>query len=244
MRKITLTALLLLLILLGASGAAEPAVAATRPTMAGQWDFIFGTMTLTQQNSSVKGTYEWFDGSDSGQIRGVVIEELNQFHGVWVSQHNPIKQGFLDWQLAPDRASFSGISERGDATSQWCGVRAGQPLLAGCGFSGEWQLRFGSPPDLTGQASLVQTGRFVEGSYVDAQGNTGQIVDGLVTITSLTEARLTGAWRDSQGSENSFDWRLNLTTGQTFQGRRDPGNSEWCGWRPGADEPSPCGWEG
>jgi hypothetical protein len=54
---------------------------------------------------------------------------------------------------------------------------------------------------------------------------------------------LTGTWRNERGEQDSLEWRLDLTTGRTFQGRRDPGNSEWCGWRQGAAEPDPCGWE-
>ena len=124
----------------------------------------------------------------------------------------------------------------------WCGVRAGQPLPAGCGFSGVWQLRFGNPPGVTGQANLVQTGPTVQGSYTTSEGHSGEIIDGLVSVQSTTEIILSGTWRNDQGQQDSFEWRLDLTTGQSFQGRRDPGNSEWCGWRPGADEPEACGW--
>ncbi len=74
----------------------------------------------------------------------------------------------------------------------WCGVRFGQPLPPDCGFSEVWQLHFGSPPGLTRQAILVQTDQTVRGSYVDSEGHMGEIVDGVITVQSITEAKLTG----------------------------------------------------
>lgn len=210
--------------------------------LTGDWDFTFGTMTLSQRDANVEGTYRWHGGVDTGRVEGIVIDDLDQFQGMWVSDRNPNSQSFLRWQLAADRASFSGSFE-GSRTGQWCGVRSGQPLPSGCGFSGVWQLRFGNPPDVTGQVTLVQTGQTVQGTYVDSQGHTGEIVDGIITVESITEAKLTGTWRDDQDKQDSFEWRLDLTTGRTFQGRRNPGNSEWCGWREGTNEPEQCGWQ-
>lgn len=219
----------------------EPASAASA-SFSGTWDSTFGDMSLTQRDMEVEGTYRWYGGADSGQIKGIVVAELNQFQGVWISDRSPNSQSLVRWQLNADGNSFSGASAGGSTSEQWCGVRSGQPLPAGCGFSGVWQLRFGSPAGVTGQAMLVQTGQTVQGTYVDSQGHTGQIVDGVVTIQSITEAKLAGTWRNDRGEQDSFEWRLDLTTGRTFQGRRNPGSSEWCGWREGTSEPEPCGW--
>lgn len=216
---------------------------ATEAALAGTWDFNFGTLSLTQRSARVEGEYRWYGDLDFGQVEGVFIDDLNQFQGLWVSNKSPMVQGFLRAHVEPDRHSFSGVYEYSSARGPFCGVRSGELLPAGCGFSGSWQLRFGSPPGLTGQATLQQTGRKVEGWYTGADGRTGDIVDGVITVLSNTEAKLTGTWRNDRGESDSFDWRLDLTTGRTFQGRRDPGNSEWCGWRPGTDEPQPCGWE-
>jgi hypothetical protein len=217
--------------------------AATNTSLTGPWDFTFGTMTLTQRDSRIEGTYQWYGGMDTGQIQGIALEDLNQFQGLWLSNRSPNSQGKLLWQLAVGWSSFSGSFES-SKTGQWCGVRSGQPLPAGCGFSGVWQLRFGDPPGVTGQATLVQTGQRVQGTYVDSQGHTGEILNGVITVESLTEVKLTGTWRNDQGEQDTFEWRLDLTTGRTFQGRRDPGNSEWCGWREGTSEPEQCGWAG
>ena len=192
---------------------------------------------------TLEGTYQWYGGTDTGRVEGAVVGALNQFQGIWISDRSPNSQSLLRWQLAADRNSFSGASQGGNTGEQWCGVRSGQPLPSGCGFSGDWQLRFGSPPGLTGQATLVQTGQTGQGTYVDSAGHTGEIVDGVITVQSITEMKLTGAWRNDQGEQDSFEWRLDLTTGRTFQGRRDPGNSEWCGWREETSEPEQCGWE-
>jgi hypothetical protein len=215
---------------------------ASSASLSGEWDFNFGTMSLTQREMNVEGTYQWYGGIDSGKIEGNIIAEPNQFRGIWISSRNPNSQGLLRWQLAANGPGFSGISEGGATGEQWCGVPAGQPLPSGCGFSGVWQLRFGNPPGVSGQATLVQTGQSVQGTYVDSAGHSGEIVNGIITVQSITEAKLTGVWRNDQGEEDAFEWRLDLTTGRTFQGRRDPGNSEWCGWREGANEPEQCGW--
>jgi hypothetical protein len=225
------------------SAAVEQAASATGASLSGEWDFSFGTMSLTQRESGVKGSYQWYGGADTGRIEGAVVAELDQFQGIWISNRSPNSQKLLRWQLAADHNSFSGSSVGGSTSQQWCGVRSGQPLPSGCGFSGTWQLRFGSPPGLTGQAILVQTGQTVQGTYLDSEGHTGEIVDGVITVQSTTEVTLTGVWRNDQGEQDSFEWRLDLTTGRTFQGRRDPGNSEWCGWREGASEPEQCGWK-
>ncbi|MCB0163933.1 MAG: PD40 domain-containing protein [Anaerolineae bacterium] len=211
-------------------------------SLTGDWDFSFGTMTLDQRSANVDGTYSWYGGLDTGAIDGVVIEDLSQFQGLWISDRGSESQQLMRWKVAPDYNSFSGTTAGGMTAQQWCGVRSGQPLPDGCGFSGTWQLHFASPREMTGQATLVQTGQTVQGTFVDSEGHTGEI-NGIVTVDSTTEVKLTGTWRDDRGQEDTFDWRLDLTTGRSFEGRRDPGNSEWCGWREGVDEPEPCGWE-
>jgi hypothetical protein len=233
-------------------GTATPAVSASQSasasaaqaadaSLSGGWDFTFGKLSLTQRDTDVTGTYQWYGGADAGKVTGIVVNGLDQFHGMWISDRNPASQNLMRWQLAADRNSFSGTTQDGSTKQQWCGVRSGQPLPTGCGFSGVWELHFASQPGVTGQATLVQTGQTVRGTYVDGQGHSGEILDGVVTVQSITEARLTGTWRDDQGEQDTFEWRLDLTTGRTFQGRRNPGNSEWCGWRAGADQPQSCG---
>lgn len=224
------------------AGATIATTPVSSSSLSGSWEFSFGTMSLTQRDMNLAGTYQWYGGVDTGQIKGVIVAELNQFQGLWISDRNPNSQMLLRWQLAADGSSFSGATEGGSTRQQWCGVRSGQPLPAGCGFSGVWQIRFGNPASVTGQATLIQTGQTVQGTYVDSQGHTGEIVDGVVTVESLTEAKLSGTWRNDQGQQDTFEWRLDLTTGRTFEGRRNPGNSEWCGWRAGTSEPEQCGW--
>ena len=219
---------------------ATPTAAANPLT--GTWEFSFGTMTLTQKGARVTGTYQWYGGGNSGKIRGIFLSGLNQFSGLWVSDGGGLQsQGLFRLQLAPDGNSFNGVFERASTRLPWCGVRAGSALPAGCGFSGEWQMRFGSPAGV-GQATLIQAGPILTGTFTNSAGQTGQIVEGLIVTHSQTEARATGTWREGQGQPESFDWRLNLTTGTTFQGRRDPGKSDWCGWREGVTEAQPCGW--
>jgi hypothetical protein len=215
---------------------------ATNASLNGRWDFSFGAMSLTQRDSRVEGVYQWYGGADTGQIEGIVVGEPGQFQGIWISDRNPNSQSLLRWRLAANGSSISGASEGGSTTEQWCGVPSGQPLPDGCGFSGTWQLRFGNPPGVSGQATLAQNGQTVTGTYVDNRGHRGEIVAGVIIVESITEMKLTGVWRNDQGEQDTFEWRLDLTTGRTFQGRRNPGNSEWCGWREGGSEPEQCGW--
>jgi hypothetical protein len=221
-----------------------PAVAATEASLTGEWDFTFGKLSLTQSDTDVTGTYQWYGGADAGKVTGVVLDELDEldeFQGMWISNRNPASQNLMRWRLAADRSSFSGVTQDGSTKQQWCGVRSGQPLPAGCGFGGVWELHFAGQPGATGQATLVQTGGTVRGTYVDGQGHSGEILNGVISVQSLTEVRLTGTWRDDRGEQDTFEWRLDLTTGLAFQGRRNPGNSEWCGWRAGASQPKSCG---
>jgi len=41
-----------------------------------------------------------------------------------------------------------------------------------------------------------------------------------------------------RGEQDTFEWRLNLTTAVPSRGGADPGNSEWCGWRERTDQRS------
>ncbi len=224
-----------------AAARSAPKAAATEASLTGEWDFTFGKLALSQRDTDVTGTYQWYGGADTGKVTGVVLEDLDQFQGMWISNRNLASQNLMRWQLAADRSRFSGVTQDGSTKQQWCGVRSGQPLPAGCGFSGVWELHFASQPNLTGQATLVQTGQSVQGTYVDGKGHSGEILNGVVSVQSTTEVRLTGTWRDDQGKQDTFEWRLDLTTGRTFQGRRNPGNGEWCGWRAGASQPKSCG---
>jgi hypothetical protein len=207
-------------------------------TVSGDWDFNFGRASLSQSGVSVSGEYRWYGELDKGRITGSFIYNTNQFKGLWISQ-NPVVQGFLDWRLVD--GVISGTFENNRLKGQWCGARPGVVLPAGCGFSGVWNLHFGDPGNLMGQATLTQTGPWVVGSYTAEDGRSGLIEGASITIIEITEAILQGNWREADGSSGRFEWRLNQLTNQTFEGRRQEGNSEWCGWREGAEKPQPCG---
>lgn len=214
--------------------------AATAETLTGQWDFNFGTMTLTQKGTGVTGAYTWYGELDGGQIKGNVMAELSQVRGLWLSRNNPNEQGFIQWKLAGGQA-LTGTFEHNGLTGPWCAVRSGQPLPPGCGFSGVWNLHFGSPGNISGQATLTQTGGRVTGIYTAGDGRVGEIVVASLNLHSLTEATLEGIWRTAAGETGRFEWRLDQTTSRTFTGRRLDDNSEWCGWREGAERPVECG---
>lgn len=210
------------------------------PNLNGEWEYNSGTMSLNQSGVSVSGTFRWYGGANYGKITGSLVYNTNQFRGLWISDINPVVQGFTDWRII-DEGTFTGSFESGSRQGQWCGVRAGAAMPAGCGFSGVWNLHFGAPGNVAGRANLTQIGGQVTGTYTADDGRSGEIVDAAITVLSLTEATLQGTWRSSTGESGPFEWRLNQTTNQTFEGRNLNGNSEWCGWREGAAKPEPCG---
>jgi hypothetical protein len=218
----------------------ELAPATTVEILTGQWDFNFGTMTLTQNGAGVIGTYTWYGDLDGGDIKGNFITELSQVRGLWLSQNKPNEQGFLHWKLV-DGQTLTGTFENNGLNGQWCAVRSGEPLPAGCGFSGAWNLQFGSPGNISGRAVLTQTGGRVTGTYTAGDGRVGEIVVASLTIRSLTEATLEGIWRTASGEMGRFEWQLDQTTNDTFAGRRLDDGSEWCGWREGLERPVACG---
>lgn len=207
-------------------------------SLSGEWTFNFGTMILAADGVRVAGTYRWYGGLNAGEITGSIMHGTDQFRGIWISQGNPSEQGFLKWPMR-DLPVIRGVFDNGDTEGQWCAVRAGQALPAGCGFSGEWLLHFGQG-NLEGQATLVQTGDRVRGTYTTANGEQGTI-EGTITALSITEAALSGNWQNNNGESGPFEWRIDSTTGRTFAGRRQPGHSEWCGWREGTGRPEQCG---
>jgi hypothetical protein len=210
------------------------------PDMSGEWEYNFGVMSLNQSGVSVTGDFRWYGGANYGKISASLVYNTNQVRGLWVSDINPTVQGFTDWRLV-DEGTFTGSFESGSRQGQWCGVRAGAPMPAGCGFSGVWNLHFGAPGNVSGRANLTQIGSRVTGAYTADDGRSGEIVDATITVLSLTEAILRGSWRSTSGESGSFEWRLNQTTNQSFEGRNLNGNSEWCGWREGVARPEPCG---
>jgi hypothetical protein len=198
-------------------------------------------LSLRQTGVSVSGDFEWYGGINKGRITGSFVYDTNQFKGLWISQINPNEQGFVDWRLLNER-TFSGSFEDNSLKGQWCGVRTGDPLPDGCGFSGTWNLQFGSPGIVAGRATLTQVGSRVTGSYTAADGRSGEIVDSAIIMYSSTEATLQGTWRNADGATGPFEWRLNQLTNKSFEGRRIDDMSEWCGWREGTEMPDPCGY--
>lgn len=208
--------------------------------MTGDWDFNFGRMSLRQNSISVSGEFSWYGDINKGRITGSFVYNTNQFKGLWISQINPNEQGFVDWRLINERI-FGGSFEDNSLEGQWCGVRVGDPLPDGCGFSGTWNLHFGSPGNVAGRASLAQIGNRVTGSYTAEDGRMGEIVESTVIVYSSTEATLQGTWRNADGATGPFEWRLNQLSNKSFEGRRTDDMSEWCGWREGTEKPDPCG---
>ncbi len=129
--------------------------------MTGEWDFTFGKLSLTQRDMDVTGTYQWYGDADAGKVTGVVVAGIDQFQGMWISNRNPSSQNLMRWNLAADRSSFSGATQDSGTQQQWCGVRSGQPLPAGCGFSGVWELHFADQHPVRGRGGECKCAAFL-----------------------------------------------------------------------------------
>lgn len=191
----------------------------------GAWDTNCGAsacaqMNLVQTGNTVVGTYAGGDGTINGTVTG------NRLTGTWSRNASSgsidfwIKAGGLRWQ-----GNF-------DKTFPWCGQRSGQSAPSPCGVAtwyGTWTTVCGDAGlGLCDDITLAQNGSSVSGTYAGGDGSIDATVDGV---------ELTGTWTRSPGT-GSFKFFM-TPDGLQFQGNYDTAN-QWCGYRSGSSEPSPC----
>jgi hypothetical protein len=101
-------------------------------------------------------------------------------------------------------------------------------------WSGTWAVRF-SGGIYSGTVS--QSGNSVSGSFTDGSGTIN--VSGSM---SSGGQNVSGTWEFVGGGNGSFQWKMNAANTNQFSGSFNSGAEQFCGWRGGASEPSPCKW--
>lgn len=195
---------------------------AANTSWSGEWitncgSFNCGTVTLTQNGTSINGTF-----AGGGVILGTLIN--NRLTGTWSRGGTA---GTIDWWLGG-----SGKKWRGNynAVSGWCGYRSGESEPAPCGvgtFAGDWNS---VGQDFTAPLSIYQDGSSLVGTLKLASGDVriNGTIDGV---------KASGTWNQPGGTASSFAW--NLLNPVQFNGNYD-GTKKWCGYRSGSVAPAEC----
>jgi len=198
-----------------------PTVTATSGLWNGRWETNCGStncgaMDLVQTGNIVTGRYA-VDTSTPGTINATASG--NRLSGTWSRSGSG---GAFDWWLGG-----SGVKWRGNfgGIYSWCGRRAGESDPAPCGvgtFDGNWMAVCAG---CDGAMQIVQDGKDFTGTYIN--GTFSGTIDGV---------KATGTWRTGSSS-GPLTWYL--INSKQFNGNYN-GGSQWCGYRSGSSEPSPC----
>jgi hypothetical protein len=207
-------------------GAIATSAAQDDNSVSGNWVTNFGTMALSQKQTSITGTYFNAFSNSSGTIDGTI--RGNVISGNWSIAGST---GTIEWTFDPLKGTITGTWNR---SVLWCGARVGQALPANCGYTGAWNIRLNGG---TRTMNLTQTGTLVTGTFFNG-ANTGTL-SGSVSFSGGF-AVLIGNWAvASFGTNGPLRFFMNDFAGNSFQGNYNSSN-EWCGWRGSAQQPSPC----
>ncbi len=189
---------------------------------AGQWVHNFGTMTITQNSSTVTGTYQNALEGGSGVIAGIVTG--NVLEGTYTK----VQTQAIQFTLSADGKRFTG---NWAGTNSWCGARPGENFPNGCSFSGNWNTEYSGTTECNMQ--LTRKDNSITGKYC---GNEGTL-DGNITYEG-GQTVLTGNWH--RGVENgTVKFFLFGYNALQFNGNWN-GIYAWCGWRNTSSKPATC----
>ena len=208
----------------------------------GSWQTNAGTIDFQQSGNQVSGTYQTFgdsqrytiDGTVTGTVTGTVLDGTYSGYG----------GGTIRFELSQDGQRFDGswFSQSQGPANHWCGVRSG-PLWDGCGYSGSWESIGDYQPDYQPTIQLVQTGARVRGTFLNGLQNDPGTIDGQVGTEGIgSQLTAVGRWTVG-GAAGNFRWRLADLQSDQMTGRSvtaDGQSHQWCSWRPGLHQPSPC----
>ncbi len=188
---------------------------------AGDWVNNFGTMHLTQNGSSVTGTYNQLFYGMPGTIAGTVSG--NDFTGTYSIGSGA---GSVELRLSNDGKRFTGHWEE---TNDWCGARPGENFPNGCSFAGAWQGKNAAFPNCP--MTLQRHDNVITGNYCNGT------IQGSISYSG-EDTVATGNW-DTGGGIGEFTFFINGFNALKFSGNYSDTN-EWCGWRSGQSAPVPC----
>jgi hypothetical protein len=219
---------------------------ATRPKDAdfsGNWNLNFGTMQLTQDGSTVKGTFADRLGNRNGDVNGTVSK--NTFTGTWSLPGLPPNP--LGMTIDEPAKTITGTANNlaGTEPGSWCGAQGTAAFPPGCSFAGVWQTSLDGTPFTMTLTLKMPT---VAGTYELAQGpQAGGSITGTVqfngTMTVLNgdySVVPVGAPNPRTGTVQFF---VNGYNALQFQGNWRESAARagaWCGERAGQPAPNPC----
>jgi hypothetical protein len=186
----------------------------------GNWYTNTGTVNLTQNGTTVTGTYTRSTDNTNGSVSGTVSG--NTLTATWSGGGNT---GSFTWN-APDNSAgtFSGIWS-GDTS---CGAKSGNVFPNGCAFQGTWTAYMDANSGCN--MNLTQNGTSVTGTYC------GGTLTGTISYPGNGGSqKLSGTTGD--GKTTAFYLQDNSAT--LFAGDFN-GSTQWCGWRAGGSAPNPC----
>jgi serine/threonine-protein kinase len=194
----------------------------------GEWFHNFGQMQLTQTGARLSGTFTNAFTLAGGSIEGDIAG--NTFTGRWTSG---AAGGPIEWRLSPDHQTFDGFFRDG-AENRWCGARPDVAFPDGCSFAGAWINRVIDRADCP--MTLRRVNLTVAGIYCN-----GSISGAITFAPGAPLTVLDGSWNVAGFPPGPFRLYLLGYDGRQFQGNwMGDGPNQWCGWRAGAPEPSPC----
>lgn len=188
---------------------------------AGDWVINFGNMSLTQNGSSVTGTYNQLFFGTSGTIAGTVTG--NKFTGTWSlgGGSGPVELNLI--------GGGNRIDGKWDNAYKWCGARPGQNFPNGCSYAGSWNAKLSSFPNCP--MTLQRHDNIITGNYCNGTIQGTLAYNGETTVA-------TGNW-DTGSNIGNFNFFLDGFNALQFSGNYGS-SSEWCGWRSGQSVPVPC----
>ena len=204
-------ALLILLALVTAAGAAEP-------KFAGTWKSSFGTLRMTQTKDQVEGTYV-----SSGQLCSLTGKAKGRKLTFTYRESTVTGEG--SFELAAEGKSFTGKWRAAGTTpwGEWTGQRIVIKTAASPRFDGVWTSSFG-------RLRLVQTGKNVTGSYAYSDGS---------SLSGTVEGRrMTFTYSEpTTGGEAWFDLS---DDGEALHGKwKAKGQTPWKDWNAVRVRPKP-----
>ena len=188
----------------------------------GHWFHNFGEMDITQNGSSITGTFRDNIDGTNGTIAGTVIGRV--LSGTFQKNNS----GPVQLALSTDGSTFDGTW---NGSNKWCGAKPGKPFASGCSFSGAWTMAVDQTPACT-TLNLTRIDNTVTGTYCDGA------VAGTITFTNDSTI-LNGSF--TRSSAGNLVFYLLGYNGLQFQGHWDSVAHAWCGWRSTSAAPSPCG---
>ena len=209
----------------------------TSSDFSGAWYTNFAEVTLQQNGTDVSGTYQRYGYNENLALTAEVTgRTLEGYFG-----DNPADR--VTFTLSADGNTFTGgwLYQPDGTLHDWCGIRLGLgPLPDGCGFSGDWLTRSDYTPADQPTARLQQVGPNVSGSFFNGT-TSGTLLGNLGEAGPALHHSALGLYTIN-GNSNAFRWDLLDFNSAQFNGCwvNAEGSHEWCGWRPGGDEPAQC----